>query len=311
MSVSIVGRAAVRSGDEIPVGMDPNRLRRMDRFARAGFLAGSGALHEAGVARATETDPRAGIVFGTAYGCRDSIADHAMLLSSTTTLAELRPMLFAETVHNTANGELAIEWNLGGVSEVIVSGRCAGLEALVVAARRLEDGSADRVVVGAAEGLHPTMHEAWRVERLRYGARAEGVELEELGVALVLERGGVQPGKGVRLVGGTCFFEPDPELAGRRTMTWACEALGGFEGLVYAASPDLDGAFSRESLARLGFATFGEVGPDGEVRVERLGAAGPYGVLTATGFLLSGVARQAVVVTRDPEGPTAAVALRA
>lgn len=301
MSVAIAGAAAVESADTIPPSVAPNRLRRMDRFARAGFLAGVSALREAGVERSASADPRAGVVFGTMYGCRDSIADHARLLATAKALEQLRPMLFAETVHNTVNGELAIEWNLGGVSEVIVSGRCAGLEALILAARRLEDGGADRLVAGAAEGIHADMRDAWLAERAHYGPRAAGVEIEECGVALVLERTASSSSL-LHLAGGTSFFEPDPDEVAGRVLMWAAEILGDLEDLAVAAPVDLDGAFRIENLRGV---------PCTYESVERFGVSGPRGVLVAAELLSRREAEKAIVVTRDPEGPTAAVALRA
>ncbi|HEV8268088.1 MAG TPA: beta-ketoacyl synthase N-terminal-like domain-containing protein, partial [Thermoanaerobaculia bacterium] len=77
MTVVVRGVGVARSADESDPLADPARLRRMDRFARIGFLAGSRALAHAGRSREGEVDARAGVVFGTAFGCRDSITEHA------------------------------------------------------------------------------------------------------------------------------------------------------------------------------------------------------------------------------------------
>ncbi len=76
---------------------------------------------------------------------------------------------------------------LGGVSETIVSGRTAGLEALILGARRVASSDADRVLVVAAEGVDDAMREAWKEERSALGPRAAGVELVETGAAVLLE----------------------------------------------------------------------------------------------------------------------------
>lgn len=143
--------------------VDPNRLRRMDRFGRSGVLAGARALSAAGVEAAVPggaRDPRFGVVVGTAFGCRDAIAQHERLLAAAARVEDLAPSVFAATVHNTVAGELAIGWGLGGPAETLVSGRTAGLEALALAASRIAKGDADRILVVAAEGIDDALREA-------------------------------------------------------------------------------------------------------------------------------------------------------
>ena len=144
--------------------VDANRLRRMDRFGRAGVVAGSRALLAAGVSApvaGSPPSPRFGVVVGTAYGCRDAITQHERVLVSAARVEDLAPSVFASTVHNAVGGELAILFGLGGVAETLVSGRTAGLEALVLAASRVAKGDADLILVVAAEGIDEAMRAAW------------------------------------------------------------------------------------------------------------------------------------------------------
>lgn len=168
--------------------VDANRLRRMDRFGRAGVVAGSRALLAAGVSdpvAGSPPSPRFGVVVGTAYGCRDAITQHERVLASAARVEDLAPSVFASTVHNAVGGELAILFGLGGVAETLVSGRTAGLEALVLAASRVAKGDADRILVVAAEGIDETMRAAWERENpgrtLVESAAAVLVEAEEEG----------------------------------------------------------------------------------------------------------------------------------
>ena len=265
---------------------DAARLRRMDRFGRAGWLAGSLALVDAGFTAAGEPDARSGVVFGTAYGCRDSITDHALLLSATSRAEELRPSLFAQTVHNTVAGELAIDWKLGGVSEVLVSGRTAGLEALLVAASRLRAGEADRVVAGGAEGIHARMREA-----------QGGAPFLECGAALVLAREGAAP-RGARgeLLGGFTFFEPEAARVAPRIRERLDALSPEDRPTILPASPD-------PVLAPLAEGASLEPLP----QHERFAAAGPH---AAVSLLLSARERRTVlVVGRDPCGMVSAVLL--
>ena len=170
--------------------VDANRLRRMDRFGRSGVLAGARALSAAGVAAAVPgaaPDPRFGIVVGTAYGCRDAITQHERLLAAAARVEDLAPSVFAATVHNTVAGELAIGWGLGGPAETLVSGRTAGLEALVLAASRIAKGDADRILVVAAEGIDDAMREADAT--LVESSAAVLLEAEEEGEISLSKRG--------------------------------------------------------------------------------------------------------------------------
>ncbi len=163
--------------------VDANRLRRLDRFGRSGVLAGARALSEAGVPAASPgaaPDARFGIVVGTAYGCRDAMTQHERLLASAARLEDLAPSVFAATVHNTVAGEIAIGWGLGGLAETLVSGRTAGLEALVLAASRVAKGDADRVLVVAAEGIDDEMRRA-------FGGENPGATLVESAAAVLVE----------------------------------------------------------------------------------------------------------------------------
>ncbi|HKC23269.1 MAG TPA: beta-ketoacyl synthase N-terminal-like domain-containing protein [Thermoanaerobaculia bacterium] len=306
-AVDVIGAGAVDAGqlagDAIPM-YDEGRLRRMDRYGRAGFLAGSLALRDAGQAASRHADPRAGLVFGTALGCRDSITDHARLLAETAHVEDLRPSLFTQTVHNSVVGELAIEWRLGGISEVLVSGRTAGVEALLRAAAHVADGDADRVVAAGAEGMHAEMELAWEEERHRYGARGEDVPCADGGAALVLARSGSVPARG-RILGGVSFFEPDAERVAARLAPFLRRLAGegGALPVLVLASPALDAAFERAGLERAGLESIVIEGPP---RVELFAAAGPRAIVDLLRAQMPGLY---VVVVRDPEGPVAALGL--
>ena len=201
---AVVTAVGVATAHDAFADFDPNRLRRMDRFGRFGFVAGSRALRHAGYRKASPPDPGAGVVWGTAYGCRDSITEHALLLRTARSVEDLRPAVFAETVHNSVAGELAIEWGLGGVSETLTSGATAGLEAILLATRRLEAGAAERIVAGRADAFHP--------DTISLG---NPLDVAEGGLAVVLESRPARPGD-VLVADGVTFFEPDADERERR-----------------------------------------------------------------------------------------------
>ena len=304
---------AAEGGNGVPE--DVNRLRRMDRFGRTGFLAGMRAFSAPGLSRPRGTDTRGGVVVGTRYGCRPAITEHALLLAAAARVEDLAPSVFASTVHNSVNGELAMALGLGGVSETIVSGRSAGLEALILGARRVATAAADRVLVVAAEGIDDAMRAAWEQERSALGPRAAGVELVESGASVLLEAREEEPAseKGIptRHVCDTLFFEPDARRASTRLLEWMKEIEEGLGGNVRPAV----------SLCVPDYEDFleGEERRGDPPRIERFGAAGLYEIARDVLSRRAHAAGQPpphspskkirAYVTRDVSGAVAAVLL--
>jgi hypothetical protein len=296
---------------------ETNRLRRMDRFGRTGFLAGTRAFAALGASRPPDPDARGGVIVGTRHGCRPAITEHTARLAAAARVEDLAPSVFAATVHNTVNGELAMAFGLGGVSETIVSGRTAGREALILGARRVAVSDADRILVVAAEGVDDAMREAWEEEKLAFGGRAAGVELVETGAAVLLQaekislNGEEKREDHIRFVEGCLFFEPDARRAKARVFEWVkeIEARGTDDAAPPAAvilcAPDYEGFLEGE---------------EGDApRIERFGAAGLYEIACEVSARRAHAAdlpsphspskRIHLYVTRDVTGAVAAVAL--
>lgn len=309
--------AAHRTEGEGDATEDAHRLRRMDRFGRAGYLAGTRAFAAAGLAREARPHPRWGVIVGTRHGCRSAITEHAARLAAATRVEDLAPSVFAATVHNTVSGELAIALGLGGISETIVAGRTAGLEALILGARRVAGGDADRVLVVAAEGIDDAMRAAWEEERSAFGPRASGVELVETGAAVLLEaeeissNGEEKSRERVRFLDGCLFFEPDARRATARFFEWWNEVEARSGG--GAASPAVVTLCTPEYED---FLEGHKEGTQETPQLERFGAAGVYEIARD----VARVARVApssyspskkihLFATRDITGAVAAVGL--
>ena len=296
--------AAHGTGGEGDAPEDANRLRRMDRFGRAGYLAGTRAFAAAGLVRQAGPDARSGVVVGTRHGCRSAITGHAALLAAAARVEDLLPSVFAATVHNTVNGELAIALGFGGISETIVSGRTAGLEALILGARRVAAGDADRILVVAAEGVDDAMREAWEEERHALGENAAGVDLVETGAAVLLEAGRREP---IRFLDGCVFFEPDARRAAARFFEW---------GKDIEARLGVDVPRAPITLCTPDYEDFLEGQSEEAPRVERFGAAGVFEIARDVvqiaknaPFPFSPSRKIRLYVTRDITGAVAAVAL--
>lgn len=310
--VFLVSAALAAEGENGTHG-DANRLRRMDRFGRTGFLAGTRAFAASGVPRPAEPDARSGVIVGTRHGCRPAITEHAARLAAAARVEDLAPSVFAATVHNSVNGELAMALGLGGVSETIVSGRTAGLEALILGAIRVASGDADRMVVVAAEGVDDAMREAWAEEKSALGPRAAGVELVETGASVLLEAretGEISSNERLpaRYVSGTLFFEPDARRAAARFFEWVNEAAT--QGMGEAAPP------AAVALCTPDYEDFLERQREETTGIERFGAAGMFEIARDVARIAgtepsphSPSRKIRVYVTRDVTGAVAAVAL--
>ncbi len=277
--------------------VDVSRLRRMDRFARSGFFAGSLSLVEAGIVPQKPPDATLGVVFGTAHGCRDSLIDFTLELRSSRSVEQLSPSLFAETVHNTVNGELAIAWGLGGPSETIASGRTGGADAILRGAELVKAGRAAAVVAGGAEGIHPKMVEWWEEELPGRGGSSAGPR--DVGAALVLAPARAdRESDDVLLASAIRFFEPDPFEAGREMASMIDEAFEGKERpLLLVATSDVDGAFSALPCRHVSAET-------GEL----YGAAGAFAAVLAVQEIRKKRTGSALVASRDPAGPVTLLA---
>jgi 3-oxoacyl-[acyl-carrier-protein] synthase II len=129
-------------------------IRVLDRVARLLSVSAYMALCGANLARADagEADPELGIVWGTMLGSVHSIAsfDWSGLVDGPN---YVNPMDFPNTVINSAAGQAAIKFKLGGVNSTICAGGASGLYALHYAAEFLRLGRARVLLAGGAEEL--------------------------------------------------------------------------------------------------------------------------------------------------------------
>ncbi len=138
-------------------------VRRMDRYAALACTVAERVLVRAERAPDSAGDPRWGVVLGSSLGSWASNARYLDDLLERPPL-ELSPVLFARTVSNTINGEIAIAGRFGGVSHTLVSGWSAGADAIAEAAALVSEGRADFVLAGGVEAPDRTL-DALHAER--------------------------------------------------------------------------------------------------------------------------------------------------
>jgi 3-oxoacyl-[acyl-carrier-protein] synthase II len=142
----------------------------------------------------TEADPECGLVCGTMFGSIHSITsfDWSGLEDGPNLV---NPMDFPNTVINSAAGQAAIKFKLGGVNSTICAAQASGLYALDYAAQFLRMGRARMLLAGGVEELSEEAYLGFRKNGLLscsgaarpFQASRDGAVLGEGAALLVLE----------------------------------------------------------------------------------------------------------------------------
>ena len=175
-------------------------IRVLDRTARLLCVAAQMALSGAGrvpsgtLGDSGEADTKAGLVCGTMLGSIHSITafDWDGLEDGPNLV---NPMDFPNTVINSAAGQAAIKFKLGGINSTLCAGAASGLYALHYAAEFLRLGRAQMLLAGGVEELSQEAFLGFRKNHLLSAAGAprpfaperDGAVLGEGAALLVLE----------------------------------------------------------------------------------------------------------------------------
>jgi hypothetical protein len=171
------------------------RFGRLDRLTRLAMVA---AHHAVDAASLPEDRERAGIVFGTAYGCHLSNEGFQLQLEQLPP-DEVSPSLFTYTLPSAAVGEISIHLGLKGATVTLTEGIGAGVAAVALAGRLVARGDATWMLAGAAEALGPTLLAAGPDAPMSEGSIFLVVSSEPRG-ALARIRGGGEVAEPNRLV---------------------------------------------------------------------------------------------------------------
>lgn len=138
-------------GGTVPAGRS-GQLGRMDRLSGLSLCAADQVLLLP-EARARLHPDATGVLIGTEYGCHKT--DEAFFRG--VLAGEPSPRLFAYTLPSSPVGEVSIHHRLLGPGFSIVSGRTAGLEALLAARLLLDQGQASACLVLSCEVAAPAL----------------------------------------------------------------------------------------------------------------------------------------------------------
>jgi 3-oxoacyl-[acyl-carrier-protein] synthase II len=168
----------------------PARLARLDRLSALALSACDACLRDAGVAAPFDErgGDRTALVVGTAFGSHAVNEDYYRGLIGEGP-ATASPRLFAATLPSSAAGEIGIHYRIRGPATTLASGRTAGLDALVEAARQLEAALIDRALAIAADAATP----------LLASLLGNGLTIDDAAAALLLERADFARARGARI----------------------------------------------------------------------------------------------------------------
>lgn len=155
-----IDRRAIDDAEYESQVINARRLRRMSTYVKLSIAAATIAARDAKLLDHPELLKTAGAILGTTHGSAGYCYDYyAQVVREG--LAAANPVLFAEGVPNAAAAQMSLALGLTGACQTILGTRTAGLDALRLAALRIEAGEADRLIVCASEECHLVLDAAY------------------------------------------------------------------------------------------------------------------------------------------------------
>ncbi|MBI5584612.1 MAG: hypothetical protein HY892_12410 [Deltaproteobacteria bacterium] len=238
--------------------LSPLVYRKMGRSSRLSVVASLEALQDSGLPIDDANRDRIGVIVGTGYG-NSGLTDEYFVSFMEGGPTGANPLLFADTVPNTAGSHISLHHRLRGPITTFCQNLISAELALDYACGLLKSGQAEAMLVGGVDELSPIVMHAFSVTRALNPAPdpiiGRGMILGEGACVLVLERredaltrkapvygeiAGVALNSGITRPG---HFETEARSM-RRAVREGLDAVGGESG-----TPDLislSANFSRE-----------------------------------------------------------------
>jgi len=238
--------------------LSPLIYRKMGRSSRLSVVAGLEALKDSGLSIDDANRDRIGVIVGTGYG-NSGLTDEYFVSFMEGGPTGANPILFADTVPNTAGSHISLHHRLRGPITTFCQNLISAELAVDYACGLLRTGQAEAMLVGGVDELSPIVLHAFSVTRALNPAPepiiGKGMILGEGAGVLVLERredalarkapvygeiAGVALNSGIARPG---HFEAEGRSM-RRVVRECLESVGGERG-----TPDLislSANFSRE-----------------------------------------------------------------
>jgi len=125
-------------------------VRKLDPFSVYALVASNEAIKMSGL-NADGFDPqRAGVMLGCGIGgITTLLAEHVVLQNRGA--RRISPFFVTKLISNIAGGQIAIKWDLRGPNQTVTSACASATDAIGLALRLIQSGSADIMVAGGTE----------------------------------------------------------------------------------------------------------------------------------------------------------------
>lgn len=168
------GLATLTAGDPSPEAMPRSidaaaiaellrtrRVRRMSEYVKLALASARLACRDGGLEGESPFGDHDAAIAGTAHGSMSYCSRYYRQIVEEG-LEAANPMLFAEGVPNAAAAHLSLALGLTGPCQTIIGSRTAGLDAIHLAALRIEQGRWQRALICAAEEAPGILRDAYR-----------------------------------------------------------------------------------------------------------------------------------------------------
>jgi len=125
-------------------------VRKLDPFSVYALVASDEAIQMSGLDAGGFDPQRAGVMLGCGIGGITTIlAEHVVLQNRGA--RRISPFFVTKLIANIAGGQIAIKWDLRGPNQTITSACASATDAIGLALRLIQSGSADIMVAGGTE----------------------------------------------------------------------------------------------------------------------------------------------------------------
>ena len=125
-------------------------VRKLDPFSVYALVASNEAMQMSGLDAGGFDPQRAGVMLGCGIGgITTLLAEHVVLQNRGA--RRISPFFVTKLISNIAGGQIAIKWDLRGPNQTVTSACASATDAIGLALRLIQSGSADIMVAGGTE----------------------------------------------------------------------------------------------------------------------------------------------------------------
>ena len=136
---------------DVTVALDKREARKMDKYCQYAMVAADEAIKNSGLDLEAVDSVRLGVVVGSGIGGLGTVEqEHKKLMEKGPN--RVSPFLIPMIIGNMAAGNIAIKYGAKGMCTSVVTACATGTNAIGDAFHMIQDGRADIIIAGGAEG---------------------------------------------------------------------------------------------------------------------------------------------------------------